>query len=159
MTQDREEGADMAQAEITQQADAGETSEKLRFEGTVEVSGAVTGHMLSVLFGEESTVNGTLHFKGAVTIDGTFSGAVTTDDVLIVGERATIKADVTCGSAIVKGEMTGNITARDSVALEGNAQLKGDITSPSLSVERGVMFDGTSRMGSAPTKTKRGGRP
>src|SRR6266571_3448424 len=148
----------MAQAEITQEAAARETSEKLRFEGTVEVSGAVTGQMLSVLFGEESTVNGTLHFKGAVTIDGTFSGAVTTEDVLIVGERASIKADITCGSAVVNGEVTGNITARESVALQGHAQVKGDITSPELSVERGVMFDGTSRTGSGPAKTKRGGR-
>jgi len=155
----------MAQVEISEQrpaseqADMSETSEKLRFEGTVAVSGAVTGQMLSVLFAEESTVDGKLHFKGAVTIDGTFSGSVTTDDVLIVGERATIKADITCGSAVVKGEVTGNITARDSVALEGHAQVRGDIASPTLSIERGVMFDGASRMGTAPAKTKRGGRP
>jgi len=148
----------MAQVDTTQQAAARETSEKLRFEGTVEVSGAVTGQMLSVLFGEESTVNGTLHFKGAVTIDGTFSGAVTTEDVLIVGERATIKADIICGSAVVNGEVTGNITARESVALQGHAQVKGDITSPSLSVERGVLFDGASHMDPVPAKTKHGGR-
>lgn len=149
----------MAQVEIGQQAPARETNEKLRFEGTVEVSGAVTGQMLSVLFGEESTVNGKLAFKGAVQIDGTFSGSVTTDDVLIVGERATVNAEITCGSAVVNGEVTGNITARESVALQGHAQVKGDITSPSLSIERGVMFDGASRMGTAPAKTKRGGRP
>ncbi|HEY3218895.1 MAG TPA: polymer-forming cytoskeletal protein [Candidatus Limnocylindria bacterium] len=147
----------MAQAEISEQPDTHEASEKLRFEGTVEVSGAVTGQMLSVLFGEESNVNGKLFFKGAVQIDGTFSGAVTTDDVLIVGERATIHADISCGSAVVNGEVTGNITARESVSLQGHAQVKGDITSPSLSVERGVLFDGSSRMGATAAKTKRGG--
>ena len=148
----------MAQAEITEQSATHEMSEKLRFEGTVEVSGAVTGQMLSVLFGEESHVNGKLFFKGAVQIDGTFSGAVTTDDVLIVGERATIQADITCGSAVVNGNVTGNITARESVALQGKAEVKGDITSPSLSIERGVMFDGSSRMDPTPAKTRRGGR-
>ncbi len=148
----------MAQVEITQQAAEPETSEKLHFEGTVAVSGAVTGQMLSVLFSEESTVNGKLQFKGAVTIDGTFTGSVTTDDVLIVGERATIAADIFCGSAVVKGDVSGNITARDSVALEGHARVKGDITSPALSVERGVMFDGLSHMDPVPAKSKRGGR-
>jgi cytoskeletal protein CcmA (bactofilin family) len=148
----------MAQAEINEQPSPSETSEKMRFEGTVEVSGAVTGQMLSVLFGEESNVNGKLNFKGAVQIDGTFSGSITTDDVLIVGERARIQADITCGSAVVNGEVTGNITARESVALQGHAQVKGDVASPSLSVERGVMFDGASRMDATSAKTRRGGR-
>ncbi len=138
-------------------ARAEEASEKLRFEGTVAIAGAVTGQMLSVLFGEDSTVNGKLHFKGAVQIDGSFTGEVTTDDVLVVGERATIKAEVSCGSAVVNGEVTGNITARESVELHGHAVVKGDIASPSLSVDKGVIFDGVSRMGRTPAKTRRGG--
>ena len=149
----------MAQVDTSRQAAAPQSSEKMHFEGTVEVAGAVTGQMLSVLFGEESRVNGKLNFKGAVQIDGTFSGSITTDDVLVVGESATIQADITCGSAVINGEVTGNITARESVALQGHAQVKGDITSPSLSIERGVMFDGASRMDATVTKTKRGGRP
>lgn len=148
----------MAQVDTGRQAAAPETSEKMHFEGTVEIAGAVTGQMLSVLFGEESSVNGKLTFKGAVQIDGTFSGSIVTDDVIVVGERATIHADITCGSAVVNGEVTGNITARESVALQGHAQVKGDITSPSLSVERGVVFDGASHMDATPAKTKRGGR-
>jgi cytoskeletal protein CcmA (bactofilin family) len=149
----------MAYVDPKQQPSPGadESSQKLRFEGIVEIAGAVTGQMLSVLFGEDSTVNGKLHFKGAVQIDGSFTGEITTDDVLMVGERATVHADVTCGSAVVNGDVTGNITARESVALQGHAVVKGDIASPSLSVDKGVVFDGISRMGRTPAKSKRGG--
>jgi cytoskeletal protein CcmA (bactofilin family) len=147
----------MAYMDAKQQpaARADDASQKLRLEGTVEVAGAVTGQMLSVLFGEESTVNGKLHFKGAVQIDGTFTGEITTDDVLVVGERATIKADVSCGSAVVNGDVTGNISARESVELRAHAVVNGDITTPSLSVEKGVIFNGLSRR--TPAKVKRGG--
>ena len=127
---------------------------RLRFEGTVELGGTVTGQMLGILFGPESDVNGQLRFGGAVQIDGTFKGAITTDDTLLVGEHAVIEADVTCGSATVHGTVTGNITAKDSVALESTAQVKGDISAPSLSVAKGAAFDGMSRMGTIPTSRK-----
>lgn len=148
----------MTEIDIEDQSAARETSGKSRFEGTVELGGAVTGDMLSVLFGDGSNVNGRLHFQGAVQIDGTFTGAVTTNDALTVGEHASIQAEINCGSAVVKGDVTGNITARESVALHAGAHVKGDITSPALSVDRGAMFDGASRMQVAPAKGERPGR-
>jgi cytoskeletal protein CcmA (bactofilin family) len=147
----------MAQIDV-KQADAPDPDHKLRFEGIVEVGGAVSGEMLSVLFAETSNVNGKLQFQGAVQIDGTFSGAVTTTDRLIVGERAKIQAEITCGSAVVKGEVVGNITASESVDLLASARVRGDITSPSLTVERGAMFDGASRSHNPATKARRPGR-
>jgi len=128
-----------------------DTDHSLRFEGTVALGGSITGQMLGILFGPESNVNGKLEVAGAVHIDGTFRGAITTKDSLVVGEHAKIEADVSCGSALIHGSITGNITATDSVALEGSAQVKGDISSPSLSVAKGAMFDGNSRMGTLPT--------
>jgi cytoskeletal protein CcmA (bactofilin family) len=145
----------MAQIDYKDPAAIQEPTEKLRFEGTIELGGTVAGEMLGVLFSEESNVNGTLQFQGSVQINGTFKGAVTTNDVLIIGERATIEAEISCGSVIVKGNVTGNIKARDSVALQSGAQVKGDITSPALSVDKGAVFDGTSRMGTTPLKSRR----
>ena len=123
---------------------------KLQFEGTVEVEGTFMGQMLNALFGPASEVNGKLHFEGAVQIDGTFTGSITTNDLLVIGEHAKISADVSCGSAVVSGEVTGNITARDSVELNGHARVKGDITTPALAVDKGAIFDGISKMRSAP---------
>src|SRR3954465_15437770 len=81
---------------------------RLRFVGTVELGGAVTGQMLGILFGPDSNVDGRLQFDGPVEIDGSYRGAIKTSDVLKIGEQAVIQADVSCGSAIVKGQVTGN---------------------------------------------------
>ena len=135
----------------TPTADAGGA---LHFEGSVDLGGTVKGEALTVLFGPDSSVNGKLRFDGSVRIDGTFRGAIKTNDALTVGESATIEADIACGSALVAGEVVGNIIATTAVELAGTARLKGDVTSPSLTVARGAMFDGASRMGTA----KRGPR-
>src|SRR5439155_1033773 len=108
-----------------------------------------------ILFGPESDVNGRLRFGGPVQIDGTFRGAITTDDALLVGEHAKIDADITCGAATIHGTVTGNITAKDAVALEPTSHVKGDVTAPALSVAKGATSDGLSRMGTAPSAKKR----
>lgn len=127
----------------------------MRFEGTIELGGSTGGQMLDILFGRDSNVDGKLLFDGAVQIDGTFRGAIMTDDALIVGQHARIDADVSCGSATIRGQMNGNITARDAVALESGARLKGDVTTPALSIDRGATFDGASRMDPQAAKAKR----
>lgn len=136
-------------------APAPDTGGPLHFEGTVNLGGTVTGQMLSVLFGADADVSGKLRFDGSVQIDGTFRGAITTNDVLVVGQNAKIDAEITCGSAVVSGSVVGNITASESVSLESGARVKGDISTPTLGIEKGVVFDGVSRMGS--TRTKRPG--
>lgn len=128
---------------------------KLQFEGTVEVEGTFTGQMLNALFGPDSQVNGKLRFEGAVQIDGTFTGSITTNDLLIIGEHAKIEANISCGSAEVSGAVTGNITAADSVQLRPHARVKGDITSPTLAMEKGALFDGSSRTRSTQTLRSR----
>jgi len=128
-----------------------EVNGKLRFEGTVQVEGTFTGETLSALLGHSAEVNGKLHFEGTVRIDGTFTGEITTNDLLIIGEGAKIAANISCGSAVVNGEVTGNITASDSVELHRPARVKGDIATPSLAIDKGVLFDGSSKMESGGT--------
>ncbi len=130
----------------TLSARGSEVNGKLRFEGTVQVEGTFTDETLSALLGHGAEVNGKLHFEGTVRIDGTFTGEITTNDLLIIGEGAKIAANISCGSAVVNGEVTGNITASDSVELHRPARVKGDIATPSLAIDKGVLFDGISKM-------------
>lgn len=104
---------------------------------------------LNALLGKGSEFDGKLHFEGTVRIDGTFTGEITTNDMLIVGEGAKVAADITCGSIVVNGEVTGNIKASESVELHKPARVKGDISTPSLLVDKGVVFDGNSKMEAA----------
>jgi len=47
---------------------------------------------------------------------------------------------------ILKGRLNGNVTATKAVDLLKTGRLRGNITTPSLSVERGALFQGESKM-------------
>jgi cytoskeletal protein CcmA (bactofilin family) len=98
-----------------------------------------------LLLGHGAEFEGKLTFAGTVRIDAKFKGSIQTNDVLVVGEHARIDADITCGTVIVHGEVNGNIKAKSGVELRHPGKLRGNVESPSLTVEKGVVFQGESR--------------
>jgi cytoskeletal protein CcmA (bactofilin family) len=114
---------------------------------------------LNALLGKGIEFEGKLSFEGTVRIDGTFSGQITTNDMLIIGEGARVTAEITCGSIVVRGDLNGNIRAKSSVELHAPGRVKGDISTPSLSIEKGVVFQGTTKMESLDAEVKSYERP
>jgi cytoskeletal protein CcmA (bactofilin family) len=102
-----------------------------------------------LLLGEGAEFEGKLTFAGTVRIDAKFKGSIFTNDVLVVGEHAKIDADITCGTVIVYGEVNGNIKAKTAVELHHPAKLRGNVESPSLAIDKGVVFQGESKMAPA----------
>ena len=101
---------------------------------------------LNALLGRGSEFEGKLTFEGTVRIDGKFTGTIVTNDVLVVGEGAKVSAEITCGTIIVHGEINGNIKAKSAVELHHPARMRGNVESPSLMIEKGVIFEGQSKM-------------
>jgi cytoskeletal protein CcmA (bactofilin family) len=101
---------------------------------------------LNALLGRGSEFEGKLTFEGTVRIDGKFTGTIITGDVLVVGEGAKVSAEITCGTIIVHGEVQGNVRAKNAVELHHPAKMRGNVESPSLMVEKGVIFEGQSKM-------------
>jgi cytoskeletal protein CcmA (bactofilin family) len=101
---------------------------------------------LNALLGRGSEFEGKLTFEGTVRIDGKFTGSIVTGDVLVVGEGAKISAEITCGTIIIHGEVNGNIRAKSAVELHHPAKVRGNVETPSLMVEKGVLFEGQSKM-------------
>jgi cytoskeletal protein CcmA (bactofilin family) len=101
---------------------------------------------LNALLGRGSEFDGKLSFEGTVRIDGKFNGSIVTKDVLVVGEGAVVTAEIECGSIIVHGQIIGNVKARVGVELHSPARVKGNIEAPSLMIEKGVTFDGQTKM-------------
>jgi cytoskeletal protein CcmA (bactofilin family) len=99
-----------------------------------------------LLLGVGAEFEGKLTFAGTVRIDAKFKGSIVTNDVLVVGDRARIDADITCGTVIVHGEVNGNIKAKTAVELHAPARVRGDVETPSFSMEKGVVFQGQSTM-------------
>lgn len=92
--------------------------------------------------GPGARFEGKLTFKGTVRVDTSFKGTITTSDVLVVGERAAVEANLSCGSVTVRGSVTGNIDAKGMVELAPSARVKGDVETPSLVVQKGALLSG-----------------
>jgi cytoskeletal protein CcmA (bactofilin family) len=108
-----------------------------------------SGGDFNALLGRGSEFEGKLTFEGTVRVDGLFTGTIVTNDVLVVGEGAKVSAEITCGTLIVHGEVLGNVRARSAVELHAPARVKGNIETPALTVEKGVLFDGQTKMEAA----------
>lgn len=102
---------------------------------------------INALLGRGSSFEGKLTFEGTVRIEGSFSGEIHTNDTIVIGQGADVKAQIFAGTVIVSGgTVTGNIHAKQMIELEKEAKVRGDLETPSLKIEKGVIFVGSSRM-------------
>ncbi len=96
--------------------------------------------------GKDTYLDGRLKFDGALRIDGHFEGEITAKGNLIVGEEALLKADIFVSYASISGEVHGNITAEQRVDLHAPGKVFGNIQAPSVVIDEGVIFEGSTRM-------------
>jgi cytoskeletal protein CcmA (bactofilin family) len=101
---------------------------------------------VTTLLGRGSEFEGKLSFEGTVRVDGKLSGEIFTDDVLIIGEGAEVNAEISVGAIIIEGTVHGNIHAKRSVEIHTPGRVRGNISTPSLSIDKGVIFDGNCQM-------------
>ncbi len=105
--------------------------------------------------GRGSRIEGKLHFEGSVRIDGEVEGEVEAQDSVIIGETATVVAQVNAATLIIKGKVTGDVTASKRVELRAPARLLGNIVTPSLIIQDGVVFEGHCSMAAADDRAER----
>lgn len=110
------------------------------------------------ILGRESKFTGKLAFDGAVRIDGKFEGEIHTDDLLLIGPGAEVKAQLNVGSVVINGTVEGDVTAKASVEIKAPGRLKGNVTAPTLVIEKGVIFDGTCSMSEVQSTSGGSGR-
>jgi len=101
---------------------------------------------LSAYIDETSQIDGKYTFSGTVMLNGKFSGEISSNDTLIIGEKALVNATVHAGVVLVSGEVTGNVFASERVELRGAARVFGDVEAPVVVVDEGVLFEGHCRM-------------
>jgi|SRR5579883_1945928 len=110
------------------------------------VSGNAPQNEINTLLGKGTSFEGKLTFEGTVRIDGKLAGEVFSDDILVVGEGAEVKAKIDIGTLIVEGVIEGNIRASKLVELRAPARVRGNIETPQLIIEKGVLFEGHCKM-------------
>jgi cytoskeletal protein CcmA (bactofilin family) len=108
---------------------------------------AIPGVELTALLGRGTRFEGKLYFVGRLRIDGSFSGQIRSDDVLVIGDGAEISAEIDVGTVIVRGGLlTGNVRARTAIELYVPARVVGNLWSPSIFIDKGVKVEGSCTM-------------
>jgi len=115
----------------------------------------VTHALVTAVIDHGCEFEGKLCFHGTVRIGGTFRGEIYTPDTLIIGEGAKVDAEIDAGTIIISGEVNGSLKAKHRVEIHRPAIFRGDILTPSLSVDEGVIFEGSSKMAHSPTSPAR----
>ena len=63
---------------------------------------------ISTFLGSDADVDGSINFRGTIRVDGKVNGKISSNGgTLIVGEKASIDADISVGVVIVMGEVKG----------------------------------------------------
>ena len=111
-----------------------------------DLSVPVTDLDLTAVLDQGCEFEGKLCFRGTVRINGFFQGEIFSPDTLVIGEEGRVKGSVEAGVVIINGEFSGTVKAKHRVEIHQPAVFRGDIITPSLQVDEGVLFEGSSKM-------------
>ena len=93
---------------------------------------------------EGTSLTGDLHFSGTLHLNGNVRGSITTSDVLIIGESATVEADIKAGEIQIYGRVIGNIDSSRRVEICEGGNVHGDVRTAKFIIKEGGTFEGTS---------------
>lgn len=102
--------------------------------------------------GAQTEFTGKLAFSGVVHLDGSFEGEIISRGTLVVGSESVVRAQIFSNVLKIAGEVRGDLTATERIELYPPARVYGNIRTPSLTVEEGVIFEGTCSMSSVPVE-------
>jgi len=96
---------------------------------------------------EGTEFSGEMKFGGTMRIDGKFNGKIKSENTLIVGETAHVKAEmIEVGAISINGRVDGNIKAKHKIEIHSQGKVNGSISAPSLIIDDGAMLEGKCSM-------------
>ena len=90
--------------------------------------------------------DGNLSGVGKININCYFLGNISTNDLVVVDEAASILGNIEAHSIIVKGNIKGDLEIVDSAQLRSGGVVNGNITCATLEVSAGAAFSGECNM-------------
>ena len=72
-----------------------------------------------------TSLTGELEFSGTLRIDGNFHGSIATSDCLIIGEHATVHADIKAGEVEVHGQVFGSVVCTRRMEISPTGRVRG----------------------------------
>jgi cytoskeletal protein CcmA (bactofilin family) len=101
---------------------------------------------VSDLIGKHADLEGTLKCPGDMMIDGHFKGEIDVSGTLVVGENATIEADIRAPYVVVGGDIYGNVITDQGIEILATGKVFGNIQAPLFAIDEGGVFEGRCQM-------------
>jgi len=96
--------------------------------------------------GEGTHLRGELRFAGTLRVDGRFEGRSVQGEVLIVGERGHVEANIRVDVLQVGGQVRGNSSVARWAEFLEPSHVTGTIRTPRLTIWKGSIFNGMCEM-------------
>lgn len=98
------------------------------------------------LIGSSTNIEGDIHFKGGLRIDGHVTGNVIaevgTPSILVISEQAVIDGEVRAGHVVVNGVINGPVISTELIELQSKARISGDVHYKALEMMNGALVSG-----------------
>ncbi|MBK1889795.1 polymer-forming cytoskeletal protein [Undibacterium sp. 14-3-2] len=105
-----------------------------------------TKSTIDSLIGSTTRIEGDLHFKGGLRIDGRIRGNVIADteslSMLVISEQAVIDGEVRAAHIVVNGVINGPVFSTELLELQPKAKISGDVHYKTLEMLSGALVSG-----------------
>lgn len=101
---------------------------------------------IDTLIGADTRVEGDIHFKGGLRVDGSVRGNVSenaaTPGTLVLSEHGRIEGATTVCQAVINGKIIGPVRANQYIELQAKSRVTGDVYYKSLEMHTGAVIEG-----------------
>ena len=99
---------------------------------------------IRAILDQGTSFKGCLRFEGTVRLAGHFEGQIYSQGTLIIENTAQVQAQIEVRRLVIHGRLKGDVQALEQVDMYPPAHFTGKVQSPSLKIEEGVIFEGSS---------------
>lgn len=101
---------------------------------------------IDTLIGADTRVEGDIHFKGGLRVDGSVRGSVSENaaspGTLVLSEHGRIEGAITVCQAVINGKIIGPVRANQYIELQAKSRVTGDVYYKSLEMHTGAVIEG-----------------
>jgi cytoskeletal protein CcmA (bactofilin family) len=102
---------------------------------------------VDTIVGQNTRIDGDVHFSGGLLIDGTVKGRVIAEEgsasVLTVSEHGNIEGDVHVPNVILNGSVIGDVRSDERIEMAAKARVTGDVYYNLIEMAMGAAVNGS----------------
>ena len=107
----------------------------------------ITGTKVDTIIGQQTRIEGDVHFSGGLHVDGRIKGNIIAVDgstsLLTVSEHGDIEGDVRVPTVILNGTVTGDVHSEERIELAAKAKVNGNVYYTLIEMAMGSAVNGS----------------